>query len=49
VGQLVAAERLVAGEQELVVAQHVEVRHVGADVDQRDVLVASARGQRRAR
>ena len=47
VGQLVAAERLVAGEQELVVAQHVEVRHVGADVDQGDVLVAPARGQRR--
>jgi len=36
VGQLVAAERLVAGEQELVVAQHVEVRDVRADVDQRD-------------
>ena len=45
--QLVAAERLVAGEQELVVAQHVEVRHVRADVDQRDVLVAPVRGQRR--
>ena len=33
VRQLVAAERLVAGEQELVVAQHVEVRDVRADVD----------------
>ena len=46
-GQLVAAERLVPGEQELVVAQHVEVRHVGADVDQRDVLVAPVGRQRR--
>ena len=45
--QLVAAERLVAGEQELVVAQHVEVRDVRADVDERDVLVAAVGRQRR--
>ena len=34
-------------ENGLVVAQHVEVRDVGADVDQRDVLVAAVRRQRR--
>ena len=47
-GQLVAAERLVAGEQKLVIAQNIEVADVGADVDQRDVLVAAVGGQRRA-
>ena len=46
-GQLVAAEGLVAGEQELIVAQDVEVHDVGADVDQRDVLVAAVGRQRR--
>ena len=46
-GQLIAAEGLVAGEQELVVPQHIEMRDVRADVDQRDVLVAPVRRQRR--
>ena len=46
-GELVAAEGLVAGEQELVVAQYIEVRDVRADVDQGDVLVAPVGRQRR--
>src|SRR6185312_2724960 len=45
--ELVAAERLVAGEQELVVAQYVEMGDVGADVDEGDVLVAAVGRQRR--
>ena len=47
-GQLVAAERLLARVDRLVVAQHGDVHHVGADVDHRDVLVLAAAGQRPA-
>ena len=41
-GELVAAERLLARVDRLVVAQHGDVHDVGADVDHRDVLVLAA-------
>ena len=47
-GELVAAERLLARVHRLVVAQHRHVHDVGADVDDRDVLVLAAAGQRSA-
>ena len=47
-GELVAAERLLARVDRLVVAQHGDVHHVGADVDHRDVLVLAAARQRPA-
>ena len=46
-GQLVAAECLVPGEKYLVVAQDIEMHDVRTHIDQRDVLIASVRRQRR--
>src|SRR5882724_1262172 len=44
--QLVAAEGLLTRIDRLIVAQHRHVHHVGADVDDGDVLVPAAAGQR---